>query len=590
MLADLAPEERDILEETKRTGNLDIASEYYFRTPFGGSRWWQDESVGHYRHIFQYPFLLNTWEQLGQPQEFALDVDNIPVTLTVVQETSGVSFLLKHGYLFLDWAKPFVSLETNVGMVVSGTGCAKTSSVAVATLLYSALFPGFRFMNAGPSELQAELLVKEIELWLTNSPFIKFVQLTRNRQTHTSRPHVLYTILSPYNPQYPSSIECRTIGNSAASLVGWEGDWVNIDECQYVMGLQNDMGPIMTRMRAMRPDGNPRTVKFTVISNPGDNPDMGEVKKRAQALADDPSQGVKAVVIENLSSAVNPYITSRQLRVQGSMLDALDIARWQQGDSSAIEAGREIPEVLLKNCRSEAMDYSLAQGMYGAKKRDGVGVISYQMPYQDGHTYAIVGDPGQSNAVRLNMNNVPTTMVFDITGFPESKARLAAMYLLDGNGKYNAWLDCFTRLMTEYKSPGFYDATNVRTAWEDDGTFGMYPTTPVFFDYSSKPWAKTIFVTLAQHGLFEWPYIQALWYQASIYRSYGEGVKKLADDLLASMFVFCLALRIEGTIWTKLTDMFHWEREEQETPERDPVINPVVSPRYGRQSHRFARR
>jgi len=149
--------------------------------------------------------------------------------------------------------------------------------------------------------------------------------------------------------------------------------------------------------------------------------------------------------------------------------------------------------------------------------------------------------------------------VWDVTGFPEQPTTLCAIDLLDGNGSYKPWLQGFTDLMEFYHCMGFYDASNVRTAWEDFGAFALQGTQPIFFDFSSKPWAKTIFVTLAQNGLFRWPYLMSLWYEASVYRTSGEGAKKIADDFIASAFVFCLALRTEGTIWTKLVERFHKE-------------------------------
>ena len=566
-LEDLSPIERELFEEA-RHGNLDPLANHYFQPAMHGSRWWPDEAIGHYRDLFTFEFLDQTWRDLGKPPEFTVEVSGTPVDLKWVPDIDGYSYLLHHGYIFLDWARPFVDIKTNLGMVISGTGTAKTSSVAIAALLYCAMFPGFEFLNAGPSEKQARLMVKEIEQWVTESEFRKFLEFSHGgRKTHVDRPNVKYTIHSPYNPAYPSHIQCQTIGNNANAITGLELDWVDIDEIQYVLGLEEAMGPTMTRMRAMRPDGTPRSVKLTMISNPGDNPEMDQVRAKVKKNVDAADPDIRAVLIEGLTSDVNPYITRRQLKRQASMLDELDIARWQEGDNSGIVSARELPETLLNNCRSAAMDNAISKfGLYSAKKKSGVGLAEYQIPYQQGHAYIVSGDPGMSDFQRLSVNNVPVVTVFDITGFPDRPTPLQALYILDGGGTYKPWLAKFKQLMVDYQCMGFYDATNLRSAWEDQGTFGLYPTQPVFFDANSKPWAKTIFVTLAQNKMFEWPYISALWYQASVYRSSGEGIKKLADDLLASIWVFCLALRIEGTIWTKLTDRFHRELASAESP------------------------
>ena len=559
-LEDLSSLERELFEEA-RHGNLDPLANHYFQPVMHGSRWWPDEAIGHYRDLFTFEFLNQTWQDLGNPPEFTVEVSGTPVDLKWIPDIDGYSFLLHHGYIFLDWARPFVDLKTNIGMVISGTGTAKTSSVAIAALLYCGIFPGFEFLNAGPSEKQARLMVKEIEQWVTESEFRKFLEFSHGgRKTHVDRPNVRYTIHSPYNPNYPSHIECQTIGNDANAVTGSERDWIDIDEIQYVLGLEEAMGPLMTRMRAMRPDGNPRSVKLTMISNPGDNPEMDQVRARVKKNVDAADPDVRAVLIENLTSDVNPYITHRQLKQQASMLDEFDIARWQDGDTAGVISSRELPETLLSNCRSAPMDDAISKfGLYGARKKSGVGLVEYQMPYQPGHAYIVSADPGMSDFQRLSVNNVPVVTVFDITGFPERPSVLVALDILDGGGTYKPWLKKFKQRMTEFQCMGFYDATSLRSAWEDEGTFALYPTQPVFFDASTKPWAKTIFVTLAQDKRFEWPYIMALWYQASIFKSHGEGIEKLADDLLASIWTFCLALRIEGTIWTKLTDRYHKE-------------------------------
>ncbi len=48
----------------------------------------------------------------------------------------------------------------------------------------------------------------------------------------------------------------------------------------------------------------------------------------------------------------------------------------------------------------------------------------------------------------------------------------------------------------------------------------------------------------------------------TIYRETGEGHLKLADDILAAFFVYCLALRVEGALWEKLSSRYRWENEE----------------------------
>ena len=84
--ATLDDEERDLLDYARRTGDLDTLAEYYFRLPMGGSRWWPDESIGHYRSLFTYGFLLNTWDSLNRPDKFVLQAQGLDLEIRVIQE------------------------------------------------------------------------------------------------------------------------------------------------------------------------------------------------------------------------------------------------------------------------------------------------------------------------------------------------------------------------------------------------------------------------------------------------------------------------------------------------------------------------
>jgi hypothetical protein len=46
-----------------------------------------------------------------------------------------------------------------------------------------------------------------------------------------------------------------------------------------------------------------------------------------------------------------------------------------------------------------------------------------------------------------------------------------------------------------------------------------------------------------------------------VYRETGEGHLPLPDDVLASIFVYCLALRTDGGLWDRLAECYHWEEE-----------------------------
>ena len=60
---ELSPEERQLIAEAIRTGNLDLFTNYYMQLPNSGSMWMPDDAIGHYRHLFGYEFLFEAWSK-----------------------------------------------------------------------------------------------------------------------------------------------------------------------------------------------------------------------------------------------------------------------------------------------------------------------------------------------------------------------------------------------------------------------------------------------------------------------------------------------------------------------------------------------
>ena len=123
-------EDLAIIQETLRTGDLNIFTSRYMWLPHSGTMWLPgDDAVGHYRSTFRYDLLYDAWNKIGRPD------DQLTVTtaayqyhLRVVWDGVEPTFLLPHGYMFLDWVKPVIDPETNLALVITGTGTGKTSS------------------------------------------------------------------------------------------------------------------------------------------------------------------------------------------------------------------------------------------------------------------------------------------------------------------------------------------------------------------------------------------------------------------------------------------------------------------------------
>ena len=277
----------------------------------------------------------------------------------------------------------------------------------------------------------------------------------------------------------------------------------------------------------------------------------------------------------------------------GAHRSGFDEVKWiSDGSDEDLKTQGVIPIILLRENHAPWMDERLeAMKAEGGiiEEREGMGVIRYELPYEKGREYLVWGDPGLGNASSLRVNNVPTAGVWDITGFPDAKAALVAMWMLDGNGKYGPWIDAMKYYMAHYRGIGCYDASGIGMAFVEWPDMERYPLYPVTLTGNNKATARTFFLLFAGEKLFAWPHLRALWHQARSYRETGPGLQQLPDDLIAGMFVSSFYLRFQ--FWRRLSELFHLEdkpvkpgAESAEIPEN------LAKGRYQRRGRRYARK
>lgn len=555
----LTAQEEAIFARAARTFNLDEFTEYFFQLPMSGT-WYTVED-----RVEQYAVLHNAWKGSGKPDtEFAADIGGVETVFKVAWDEyygGEPMFLLPHGFRTLPWIRQFISPQITRGLAVTGTGTGKTAGVAIAALSYCAILPGFRFLNVAPTSEQANLVLGEVEKWCSNTRFSRFIQKTAGvNPLWVARPYPVITI-EVYD-DYPSTFTCQTVGRDATGIQGGERDWINADEAQLLGGL-NDMKPILaTRLRGTRNTGIPRWTKQTYITNPGRNPEMTAMMEDMEKEVEKGAKNV--LVLRNVDSSVNIYLTKRQLEEQRkSLVSSRTIDRWLGGQMSAAFDDSEISEEIIDNCKSDDMtEFVEEHGVYS----DAVGLVKYELPYNPDATYVVVGDVGKSGLSNLSSMNVPCVMVWEIPqSFLEDPCVLTAFYWFDGGGSYKTFVAVMRRAMMKYGAQGYYDATNVQSAMEDfDSAFAKLPTTPIFFSGPAmqKRWALTVFIMMAGDGLFKWPYIRGLWHQARIFEM---GNRKRADDIIATLLVLMLAFRVESTLLDKIIDRYGWEPDDDGT-------------------------
>lgn len=565
------------LFQRARQGQLNVFSSHYFKLPHSGTRYTPED------RIEDYEVLHDLWQQQGKPdREFSLRAGDRDMRYRVEWDPyyKGYPvFLLPHGYLFLPWALKALACGAEIILAEGGTGSSKTSALGISGIMACAEWPGVDILNVAPTLHQATDMIVEINKWVEDTPFEKFVVLTQGKELWKHKPFPTMTI-NVYGIK--STFACMTMGMHGDFVLGKDKDRVSCDEAGLIPGLDAALPPLITRMRGIRQTGLPRGVPPNVLF--ASNPHRGNfgwetLKTKAQKrMKDGKWYFVRPATQENV------YITKRQLSLQDEFLDDEQKRRWHLGQDDMFETQGVIPEVGINECYQPYLDDALeelrkAGGPY--ERRDGMGIIHYEFPPNKDREwrYLAWGDPGTANATP-RANNVPTVGVFDFHGWPSRPATLVAFRMIDGGGLYKPWLREFARLIFKYRCVmGSYDATGQGKSLQEWPELEKLPVFGVSLAGGNKATARTSFNLFAGNGLFAWPRVDPIWSQANAYRESGPGVKRIPDDVIAGLFVATFYLRFE--FWDELSKMFPHLAGEEESHEK---VKDEKKPKHGRYS------
>ena len=589
MAVELTPYEESLFEEARK-GNYNPFTSHFFQLPWSGTWYSPEDNVDVYERLHE------LWTIQGRPGDsFNVQAGKNLISYKLSWGNHGTdpAILYPHGYVLIKWAQNMLHSGRTMAIVEGGTGAAKTSSIGVAMLMFGALYPGFDALNVAPTGRQSTDMLDEIVKWCTGTKFERFVVKSRSKEMFTYRPHPNLRIdcgLGTY-----STFMCQTLGGdignvSGNSILGTGKDWINMDEAALIWDIEETLARLITRYRGSRRDGKPRWSRpaFSAISNPHDNAQWGQQKIRAEAEMK-MEDGI--YFFHRPDASENIYITAQQRQLHTSILTVAQQERWLHGDDTTYAAMGTIPLPIIEQCKDPGLEQLVEEHRQNGglvELHEMMGLMRYQLPPDDRCSYLVFGDPGTANPISLNINNVPICGAWDVTEFPEKAARLVCLHILRGEGRYDPWLSMMRELMMTYKATGVYDATGMGKAmgeWPDLQDMPLYPVT---LASGNKATSRTMFLLFAGRGLFGWPYIKMLWYQAQIYREAGPGTHKLADDILAGLFVSSFYLR--AAFWARLAELFHWDQAEVIQHSRlNLEMAPTRRNRYARRGSRYRR-
>jgi len=325
-------------------------------------------------------------------------------------------------------------------VVIGGFGSGKTRGVGAAAVVFCLTTKDFAFMNAAPVSWQSELMYKFVKDALARG--------TRLGDLVYNAPKTPYPMIEfrfyVGNYLMVTTMEFMSAEKNANNILGWEGDWANIDEA----GLLDDLGTTITnlgsRMRGSI-NGRPRLARLSLISNSWDDPELWYRYDLAIDLPND-------YLSRTISTRHNLNVTPDQLRLMLKDIPEEEHERFIEG-SRPEGKGNYFSKPKVHACEDEDYNAYIIDGVkndvpgYGLSTIYGAGVVYFQIPRGDNHHYMILGDPGTGNAPN---RNAPVLMLWDVTNFPKYKMSLAAFWWGAGNGSITPFIRQLVRFMAEY--------------------------------------------------------------------------------------------------------------------------------------------
>jgi len=341
--------------------------------------------------------------------------------------------------------------------VIGGIGSSKTTAVGMSAATWSATTRSFKFMNVAPTLYQS---VQMFEIILANAEGNRFDTL------------VFKAISKPYpkivlkfrvgNTTNTSSLEFMSAADDANRILSWEGDWINIDEAGLLDDLDETIVRLGTRLRGTV-KGRARLGRLSLTTNPHVNSQLYYRFDLAQDMPDE-------YLSIQASTRSNKNITERQLESLIRRIPEHERERWLEGTRPE-GAGKEFPLSLVEGCEDEGMDALMERGIenetrgYVFVKAPKAGVVTWQLPAEEGRSYVIIMDPGQGVPP---WRNAPVVIVLDVTDFPSAPADLRAFWWGFGDGSYQPCIGQFKYYYSLYRAAfGVFDSTGTQVGMQE---------------------------------------------------------------------------------------------------------------------------
>lgn len=445
--------------------NVNIISDYYFKSPTTGT-YWRPESEDPTKARI-YSAMFDAWKSAGKPEdEITLRVgkNNKPTNYKIRHEGSNVIFHYHHGWLFQPWQLAVHHCPKPDILVIAGFGSGKTAMMIQSMAIRAMTTPNFTGFIIAPRLTQA---MQSYKYLITNAEDTLFGD--RFMYSTPQKPFPQIIMKSDYIGT--STIEFFGVLDDTEKLRTIEGDMIGIEQMERFDDLAKLFRDAGSRLRG-HVQGRERLGKILGIANAGSNPDMWWMFEQGIKNKDDPNYPVASFRVKTTD---NIYLTKkdienmkRRVSVDGNG----NVAQWMDAERP-IGDGEHFSHKMLKMNFDEAMndymDVAIKQEKPGFDYREGqrAGTVLWECPpdFRSNRKYCVIGDPGQSNPP---YRNSPVIMVWDYTDFPKRPAFLRCFSWVYGNGSYQPFIDEFIRLVEKYRAHQScaFDSTGQQSAFD----------------------------------------------------------------------------------------------------------------------------
>jgi hypothetical protein len=481
----LTAQDYEIFERARENANW--FTDYYFRSPTSGTRWYRKPTPPDAEREEAWQFMFGEYQAAGSPPKVWIYNDT---EYNILEDEEGYPiFWQHHGWLWMPWQLEAHHCPQPELTLIGGFGSGKTAYIAMSAAVLAATIPYARIFCVAPQMIQTMEVYNYLITNGTNTPWW-------NRWVWNSptKPYPKFVLKSDYIGQ--STIELLSIEHDPEKVRTLEGDMIFLDQAEKIEDLDGLIRDLGSRLRG-QVQGRARLGKLILVANAGDNPQLWMRYDMAELEPD----VYKSL---NPSSWDNIFLTKQDLanlrrRVSGGTSEnAQEIDQWM-GGNRPMGKGKHFPATMVKDCTDPSLDSIMKNALkvvLDAREENEIsiraghgevhrleelpeyafvervspraGIVQWEMPpdHKGGRQYLVIGDPGQADPPDRNS---PPIMVWDITDFPKGPAVLRAFTWVYGKGSYWPFINTYESYVKRYRAQGRngFDSTGAQTGLDE---------------------------------------------------------------------------------------------------------------------------